>query len=179
MFCPMRPTMSRLYTAPANGGSIVCITGRANRELPLSTHLDRSLHCHKGQLDHRHGGSRLWPRGAALPLQDACRSDEDGMFAELSAASARPGFHPGVPGFARYRAATGGSLFLDPEYEAAADSVGFDEAHQYFLAEPVDPAGTAPDQSLGSLVADIIIAGQGRYRDQPVGAAFPQPHEEA
>src|SRR5207245_8959386 len=80
--------------------------------------------------------------------------------------------------FAGRRAARGGSLFFDPEDQAAADPVGFDEAHQNLLAEPVNPAGTASDPALGSLVADVIIARQGRYRDQPVGAVFPQSHEQ-
>ena len=62
--------------------------------------------------------------------------------------------------------------------ECSARHLRFDQAHQNLLAEPVDPAGIAPDQSLGSLVADIIIAGQRRYRDQPVGAVFAQFHEQ-
>ena len=76
-------------------------------------------------------------------------------------------------------AGCGGLLcFLYAEDQAAADPVGLDEAHQHLRAEPVDPAGIAPDQSPGCLVADIIVARQGRYRDQPVGAIFPQFHEQ-
>src|ERR1700719_4972936 len=100
------------------------------------------------------------------------------MFSGLSAAPAEPDLRPGLPTSAGRRAAGGRSFFLDAEDQTAADAVGLDEAHQHLRAEPVDPAGTAPDQSLGSLVADIIVAGQRRYRDQRVGTVFPQFHEE-
>src|SRR6516164_1594428 len=61
-------------------------------------------------------------------------------------------------------------ILFEPKDDAAADCVRFDEPDRHFVSDPEDPTGSPPDQSLRSLVAIIIVAGQGRYRDKPIGS---------
>src|SRR5271163_423612 len=90
--------------------------------------------------------------------------------ARLSA-SGPPRTHPdALPG----RAPRGRNrpILLDAVNEAAADRVRFDEPDRDFVSDPENPTGSSPDQSMGCLVALIVVAGQGRYRNKPTGSVL-------
>jgi hypothetical protein len=75
--------MSCQDTAPANGAQIVCITGRANWELQLSTKLGLWLALVEGRLWNRHYRRRKLPAVSSpeafrTPALGACRTVSDG-----------------------------------------------------------------------------------------------------
>ena len=69
------------------------------------------------------------------------------------------------------------SVILDAKHQPAADAVRFDKPHGDFISEPIDTTGRSPRQLVPSLVSAVIIAWQGRYRNEPVGSGLLQRNE--
>src|SRR5690242_17355451 len=70
------------------------------------------------------------------------------------------------------------SVILDAKHQPAADAVRFDKPYPDFISEPIDTTGRSPGQLVPSLVSAVIIAWQGRYRNEPVSAALLQGDEQ-
>src|SRR6516162_11272295 len=91
-------------------------------------------------------------------------------------ASRQPRTHPdALPG--RARRGRGRPILLDAENEAAANHVRFDKPDQKFVSDSENPPGSSPDQSMGCLVALIVVAGQSRYRNKPMGSVLSRSDE--
>src|SRR5216684_4201579 len=72
-----------------------------------------------------------------------------------------------------------GPVLLDAEYEPAADSVGLDKPYRDFVSEAEGPTRPPSHQPLRSFVTVVVIAGQCRDRDEPIGSARRQGDEQA
>src|SRR5438445_8192060 len=98
------------------------------------------------------------------------------MPAASAARSRRP--TPGAASRSRTRSAGAHSFLFDPTHQPTSYPVSLDKPYRHLFPELEDPTRRASDQTVCSLVADVVIAGQGRYRNEPVGAVVLQGDEQ-